>query len=413
MPGIGSRTARTAWLWLAAIALTACGCTTTLGKKKGERSFSDKVADSFKSTFNRSYHDDQSDAKLAEAEEFFAQENYAEAQSRYGSLADNTYNASQLCEKARFREAECCRMQKHLPRAVETYNKYLQDFPGGVYSKTSAERMFAIAELWLKETLAEMEADEKGKAFVKLPKLPNPFDSTRPTLDGEGVLVKTMENIAIGAPNADCAEKAMFWAGYLHYIRGRYEDADHHFSTLVEMYKDSPLRQEAARLAIDSKNRSTGGIHYDGQKSSEALQLVNNLEATEPAFRQNGEKSEWITKQKLGIREGQAEKDFETAEYYRRTNRFGSAYFYYELVKRSYPGTRHSDLATSRIEEMKQVQAQRQADKAAGKTTPLEALEQNLDKLVGKAPKIGEGGTVVPAARPSAPIVPASGADGR
>jgi tetratricopeptide (TPR) repeat protein len=411
MPGMGSTRYRTAWLCLATVALTACGCTTTLGRKKGERSFADKLADSFKSTFNHNYHDDQADAKLAEAEELFAQENYVEAQSRYGNLADNTYNAAQLCEKARFREAECCRMQKHLPRAVETYNKYLQDFPGGVYSKTCAERMFAIAELWLKDTLGEIEADEKSKSFVKMPQLPNPFDTTRPTLDGEGVLVKTMENIAIGAPNADCAEKAMFWAGYLHYIRGRYEDSDHHFSTLVEMYKDSPLRQEAARLAIDSKNRSTGGAPYDVQKSNEALQLVNNLEATEPQFRVNGEKSEWITKQKLGIRESQAEKDFETAEYYRRTNRFGSAYFYYELVKRSYPGTKHSDLATSRIDEMKQVQAQRAADKAAGKTAPLEKLQENVDKLVGKAPKVGEGGLSNLGVRPAAPVVPANGND--
>ncbi len=411
MPGIGQRLKQAAWLCLAALTLTVCGCTTTLGKKKGERSFSDKFADSFKSTFNHSYHDEHSDAKLAEAEELFAQENYAEAQLRYSNLADNSYNASQLCEKARFREAECCRMQKILPRAVDTYNKYLQDYPGGVYSKTSAERMFAIAELWLKDTLEEMDADQKNKTWVKMPKLPNPFDITRPSLDGEGVLVKTMENIAIGAPNADCAEKAMFWAGYLHYARGRYEDADHHFSTLVEMYKDSPLRQEAARLAIDSKNRSTGGAPYDGQKSSEALQLVNNLEATEPQFRANGEKSEWITKQKLGIREGQAEKDFETAEYYRRTKRFGSAYFYYELVKRSYPGTRHSDLATSRIEEMKQVQAQMQADKAAGKTAPLETLQENVDKIIGKAPKIGEGGGVSPASRPTAPVIPANGND--
>ena len=44
----------------------------------------------------------------------------------------------------------------------------------------------------------------------------------------------------------------------------------------------------------------------------------------------------------------QAEKDFQTAEYYERTGHPGSAVFYYELVRRRYAGTRYSDLATER-----------------------------------------------------------------
>ena len=386
------------------------GCTTTMGKGKDGKNFVDKVSDTFKETFNASYHDANAEAKMAEAEEAFAQQRYADAQPIYAKLADNDYNPSQICEKARYCEAECSRMQKHLAKAATIYNRYLQDFPGGVYSKASAEQMYAIAEVWLKDTLPELEKKD-GKGWVRLPKLPNPFDATRPSLDPDGTLVKTMENIAVGAPNAPCADKAMFWAGYLNYLRGNYEDADHHFSTLLEMFKDSPLRTDAARMAIDAKNRSTGGPHYDGQKSAEALQLVHNIEGSEPAFRPSGEKAEWVTKQKLGIRDNQAEREFEDAEYYRRRGKFGSAFFCYELVKRRYGGTKYSDLASQRIEEMKQVQAQREADREAGKVSTVEAVQERLDRLVGKAPASADGTT--PARRTPAPIAPATGFDGR
>lgn len=396
----------------AAVALSA-GCTSTLGGKRGEKSFRQKVTDSIKAALNSSYHDPDADDKLAHADELFAAQDYKTAQAIFGDLADNTYNPSQMTEKARFLEAECCRLQNKLPPAVATYNRYLQDHPGGVYSKQAAERMFAIAEVWLQDTLPDVEGAQAGKFWASLPKLPNPFDTTRPTLDAEGELVKTFENIAVGAPTAPCAEKAMFWAGYLHYARGRYEDADHFFSTLAEMYKDSPLRQEAVKYAIDAKNRVIGGSHYDGQKSNEALQLVHNLEASEPQYRSDPAKQEWVTKQKLIIRGGQAERDFEDAEYYRRKGRYGAAFFYYEMVKRRYPGTKFSDLADERIAEVKRVQAQRAADKAAGKVDPLEAFQERMDRVFGNTPKEEGEPTAAPARTPPqdrpAPVVPAGG----
>ena len=45
-----------------------------------------------------------------------------------------------------------------------------------------------------------------------------------------------------------------------------------------------------------------------------------------------------LDEQALMVRYQQAEKDFETAEFYRRTGHPGSAWFYYELVIRRYPG---------------------------------------------------------------------------
>ena len=48
----------------------------------------------------------------------------------------------------------------------------------------------------------------------------------------------------------------------------------------------------------------------------------------------------------------QAAKDYEMAEFYRRRDHPCSAYFYYEIVRRRYQGTKYADLATERIREL-------------------------------------------------------------
>lgn len=390
------------------------GCTHTVGGKKDKKSFRERVTDTLQSTLNSSYHDAQADAKMAEAEQLFAEGKYADARRLFGPLADNTYNSAHVQEKARFLEGECCRMDGKLPEAVATYNRSLKDHVNGVYSRQAADRMFTIAEGWRKDVMPEGTDGVKQASWW----VPNLTDPSRPRIDPDGEMVKTYENIAEGAPHAECAEKAMFWAAYLHYAHGQYEDADHYFSTLAEYYPDSPLRADAVRYAIDAKNRAVGGPYYDGQKSAEALRLIHNLEASQPEYRKGGEKQEWLTHMKLTVRDGQAERDFESAEYYRRSGKYGSAYFYYKLVQRRYPGTKWSDKAVGRIDEMKAIQAKRDADKAAGKQSFGESVQGFTDKLFKNTPP-AEGEPVDPAAvrptRPApAPVVPAQGGyDGR
>ena len=97
-----------------------------------------------------------------------------------------------------------------------------------------------------------------------------------------------------------------------------------------------------------------------------------------PEFRQDG-KAEFLTRQKLAIRMQQADKDFKMAEYYERTRHPGSAYFYYQLVKRRYPGTKYAELATAKLGELK---ANARPDD--GKD-PLDVARERFEQVFGKA----------------------------
>src|SRR5262249_28467128 len=154
------------------------------------------------------------------------------------------------------------------------------------------------------------------------------LDRSKPSFDQEGRALEALERVQTHDPVGPTADQALFWCGYVNYIRGNFNEADPFFSQLVELHKDTPLRPQAVSYAIQAKNNATGGAVYDGRKCAEALHLVHIAEATVPELTNNPEMAEKLTKAKFAIQYQQAEKDFRTAQYYERTGHPGSAVFY-------------------------------------------------------------------------------------
>jgi TolA-binding protein len=374
--------------FVACVSALATGCTTI-------KSLKQKAQESTRGLVSKSYDDPQANERMAAAERLYEAGDYAKVRSTFKELADNQLNPALLAEKARFHEAECYRQVGKYPDAVDTYHKMLMEHPTGAYRERACNEMFKIADYWLDDTRAEIQAEQDGENITALrAKRLFKFDKTKPTMDREGRALQTLENVHLNDITGPTADKALFWCGFVNFYRGNYVEADHYFSTLIEFHKDSPLRPKATELAIISKNNSTGGAVYDGQKASEALQLVNHAEASMPEFADT-EKKDFLTRQKLAIRAQQAEKDFKTAEYHEQTKHPGSAYFCYEIVRRRYPGTKYSDLATQRMEA---IRAQAEADAGKPKTVgPVTAAIQGIESVLGGAPAI----TGTPGALPS------------
>ena len=333
-----------AWALSAAAALLALasGC-------HSMRTFKERFTTSTARLVGTNYDDPMAEAKLQEATELFNAKEYATAQGKFRELADNKGNSAVLAERARFMQAECRYARGHYPEAADTYHKVLLDFPTGAYRRDSCNRIYEICEFWLDDFRAELDRrkGEKGVLHWR-PGMPEFADRRKPKIDQEGRALESLERVHthdIMGPNAD---KALFWCGYVHFVRGNFGDADNYFSQLVELHKESPLLPQATLLAIQAKNNATGGAVYDGRKSAEALQLVQMAEAGLPQVRDDPAMADRLTRAKFAIRSQQAEKDFEMAEYYSRTGHPGSAVFYYELVRRRYAGTRYADVASER-----------------------------------------------------------------
>jgi tetratricopeptide (TPR) repeat protein len=331
-------------LAIASFALFSPGCSSW-------ENFRQRNADLKHQLFDNGWDDPEAVQKMEKAEQLFADKKYDKAMTEFKNIADNQNNSVDMRERARFLQAHCRQFLGEYPDAVDTYHKLLIDFPTGAHRRDSCEEMYRIAEYWLEDFRKEIErrANEKGVLRWQ-PGWPNPWDKTKPAIDQEGRALEAMENIHTQDITGPLADKALFWCGYVNYIRGNFYQADRYFSELVELHRDSTLRPQALAYAIQSKNNATGGAVYDGRKCAEALQLVHVAEATVPELTQDPAMADKLTRAKFAIRSQQAEKDFRTAEYYERTGHPGSAVFMYELVRRRFTGTRYADIATERKE---------------------------------------------------------------
>lgn len=348
----------------------------------------DKVYHAARSLLTSSYDDPQAEHKLSKADDLFAAGQWKAAREIYTDLADNTRNPVLLAEKARYFEAECYREQGKLPEACASYHRMLQDCPMGVYREQACGKMYDIARGWLKaDTLDQIAAEQAGTLppwYQRVPDmLPRPWDNSRPLLDAEGAALNHLEQVNTYDPLGPNADKALYTLGYVHFYRGRFEEADQYFSQLVEMHKNSPLRPEALKLAIMAKNNATGGAVYDSQKASEALQLVHHAEATEADAAKDEKLKEFLTRSKMAVHVQLAEKEFRRGEYYERTGHPASAYFVYHEVCRKYAGTKFSDLAQARIAALKALQPKLEADREAAKNSTTARVRREWDRLVG------------------------------
>lgn len=295
-------------------------------------------------------------ADLAAAEELFQAGDYRKAEKLFAKVADDTSNPALQAEKARYFEAECERLRGDLPGAMGTCTRLLKDFQYGVYRERTVGKMFEIANFWLDDTRSQLDA-EAEKAVGKRYFVPwnfLHFDKKKPTFDEEGHALKAMEQVYYNDPTGPYAERALFMAGYVHFRRGRFKEADQLLTQVVEAIdrnnKKSELRDQAIELAILAKNNSTGGAPYDGRKAAEALKLIHQARLTSPEMANN--RADFLDRQAKIVRIMQAEKDFDIAEFYRRTGHPASAWFYYELVRRRFQETEFHGKAIARMKEI-------------------------------------------------------------
>jgi outer membrane protein assembly factor BamD (BamD/ComL family) len=291
-------------------------------------------------------------ADVAGALVLYRRGEYKTAETIFHKVAENTKNPPQVAEEARYYEADCQRLQRKWPKAADTYNRMLTDFPSGAYREQAVQQMYEIAEHWLDDTRQEMiEKRERseGKRWIVWPNIIH-FEKEKPLLDEEGRALEKLEQVRYNDMTGPLADRALFLAGGIKFFRQDYKEADHYYSQLVEMHPNSPYVEPAIKLAIICKQLYYGGAEYDGRKVAEARKLVDTALRNYPGLATKEE--EFLKRQLFSITMQQAEKDYQVAEFYRRTGHPQSAYFCYEIVRRRYPGTKYHDLSSQRMSEL-------------------------------------------------------------
>lgn len=303
------------------------------------------------------------EAELAGAHEYYRREEYDKAQKLFHKIGNYEKNPSSIIQEALYFEAECMRLQGDLPGASDVYAELLKKQSISPYRDLAIQHIYDIACYWLQDTWEEVRENQErreGKRWMVVPRFVN-LDKRKPFLDREGRAVERLKDVSIYEGKGGVyKDKALYLCGYISWFNENYSDADLDFSNLYKDCPESPFAPYAVELAIKSKLMSTGGEMYDGRKVHDARKLVDE------ALRMpnmSGEKKQDLMNLLKSINAHQAEKDYQMAEFWRRTGHPGSAYFYYEIVRRRYPGTDASDRALKRMHEIRDKMAKEQRDK--------------------------------------------------
>lgn len=346
----------------------------------------------------------QVEMDLETAKRLFQEKDYVKAQPIFAKLAKNPKVPITVADDALFYEAACQYYRGNYRDAEGTFKKYMKDFRTGAHADESNRHLFEIANYWLDNTRKTMEAYEEkrdGKRTLvwEWPSMLT-FHFTRdlPLNDREGHALQCLEEIRFNDIGGPLGEKALFYIATVKFFREEYKDADYYYSQLYEHYPNSPLAPKAVKQAIICKQLCTGGTCYDCRTVEESRKLIDIATKAYPQLA--GKEQEWIQRQLVSVNLQQADRDFNIAEFYRRTGHPGSAYFYYELVKRRYPNTEYSEKAIARMNELHSAVVREQGPAA---TQPRSSAAQAWQRLFG--PNVVPAQATAPAtAHPQGPV---------
>ncbi len=308
--------------------------------------------DTYNSVFTKwvTLTNDEAQLRLEQAKELYRKQEYAQAGDKFHDLINPKKVPPAVAEEALFYEAECFRMRHLYPVAAQIYGQLLDSNPRGRFQKETLQHMYDIANYWIDETREVQQAQaeyDKGKRSVVWPVALVHFEDSKPFLDMQGHAMSLLEKIYLNDVDGPLGEEALITLGRINFFYQNYEEADHFFSELLHWHGNGKYAALAMELSIMCKEMSTHGIAYDGKPAADARDLVKRAQDSFPELNQN--KSEFLQRQLSAINLQQAEKDLSIAEFYQRTGHPGSAYFYYELVRRRYPQTEQAKIATERM----------------------------------------------------------------
>jgi tetratricopeptide (TPR) repeat protein len=315
-------------------------------------------------------------ADLEGAKTLYSQGKYADAEKIFHRISHNAKNPLLTVEEALFFEGDCQYYQGHYTKAEGTFKKLVKDFRiNGRFREQATRRLFDIADYWLNDTRKAMKADDERRInkvgwWVTVPEdtwsamtwVPRQFhwEKEKPLLDEEGHAIQALEEVSLSDMNGPLGEKALFYMATVKFYRKDFKDADYYYSQVYEKYPNGDLAGKAMKHSIICKQMMTGGSVYDLRPLDQALKLIQGQART---YKELDE--EFLRRQWVSINHQHADHDWQIAEFYRRTSHPGAAYFYYELVKRRYPGTSYSEKAIKRMDEMR-VKIEKQKAKNGG-----------------------------------------------
>ena len=202
--------------------------------------------------------------------------------------------------------------QKRYYRALLTYEKLLDRYASSEHFSATLEQEVEIAKLFLAGTKRRMFG------FLK-------FSARTDALE-------ILEKVAQRWPGSELAVTALMIQADYYYGKHQYIEAQATYQMVVANYRNDPEFERALRGSAEATYAQYAGPRYDGSPLQEASFRYKQylLHATDPA-------TAAIQARLDKIVELQTEREFEIADFYRRTHKIEPAKHYWRYIIEKWP----------------------------------------------------------------------------
>lgn len=230
------------------------------------------------------------------------------------SMVRRFYPDSQFAEEADFLETDCLFREKHYERAYKRLEQFMKNFPD------SRRRVDAI-ELEIKIGRKFLDGAKKKILGMKI-------------MPAREKGIKIIETAIEHDRFHERAPEALMILGDVRLAGELYGEARKYYSRIVKEYPKSPLKSKAEYQLAFCDEKAVDDVVYDTSSFLKVEKKYRRLAAIG-----GGEVGDEAEKQVGAMRNKRAQKEFDTAEFYRKTRKTRAAIMYYKSVVKNFTDT--------------------------------------------------------------------------
>jgi len=263
-----------------------------------------------------------------EAVKLFESGSFSEAHQAFKKLLVNYPDAKEAAEAQYYLARSLEELGKPYEAFLE-YQKLIDSYPNSQRISEAVEKEYNIGEYFLsrehKQLLGMSVYD-----FVEHPS------------------IEIFKNIVDKVPYSDYASRAQYKLGVMFMQLGRYGEAREAFGKVIDNYSDTEWSAPAKYQLAMAASKEFSGVDYDSSYVKEATARLDEFIKDHPDAQISSE----AENQLKGLKNREAKKTFEIAQFYEKQDQYKSALIYYKKVVDNYSGSDYCDVSFEKIKEM-------------------------------------------------------------
>lgn len=268
--------------------------------------------------------------QFKEAEKLFNEKNYKDAYVAFRKLLTH-YPDSKDAAEAQYFLGRCLEEMNKPYQAFLEYQKVIDSYPNSQRINEVIERQYNIGEYFLNRGPRQW----LGVSMYDFMDHPS---------------VEIFRKIVDKVPYSPYASKAQYKLGLLLLQLGRYDEARDAFQKVCDNYPDSEWSSPAKFQLAIATSKAAGAADYDSTAVEEATKKLTEFVREHP----EADISPQALEQLKELRNREAKKNFDIAEFYVKQKKHKAAKVYYRAILERYPDSEYVNKAKAALESLKE-----------------------------------------------------------